>query len=115
MWAGVPDMACRGLCQESCGPIAASPVEIRLLAEHGVRIEADPIKALASAFSGAPVPDCPALVDGRCSVYDVRPTICRLWGAVPEMQCPWGCVPIGGMLPAGVGQALLEAAETATT
>jgi Fe-S-cluster containining protein len=21
----------------------------------------------------------PALVDGRCSVYDVRPMICRVW------------------------------------
>jgi Fe-S-cluster containining protein len=36
---------------------------------------------------------CPALIDGRCSVYDDRPTICRLWGATQSMRCPHGCTP----------------------
>lgn len=36
---------------------------------------------------------CPALRDGRCSVYDDRPTICRLWGATTSMPCPHGCAP----------------------
>jgi hypothetical protein len=51
---------------------------------------------------------CPALKDGRCSVYDVRPTLCRLWGVVEDMPCPWGCVPDGGRLPSIIGQALLD-------
>jgi len=36
---------------------------------------------------------CPALVNGLCSVYAVRPLICRLWGVVREMACPFGCKP----------------------
>jgi Fe-S-cluster containining protein len=36
---------------------------------------------------------CPALRDGRCSVYADRPTICRLWGATKSMPCPHGCTP----------------------
>lgn len=42
---------------------------------------------------GRDVEVCPALVENRCTVYDVRPTICRLWGAGPGMACPWGCEP----------------------
>jgi hypothetical protein len=30
---------------------------------------------------------------GKCKVYSIRPTICRLWGLVRKMACPWGCVP----------------------
>lgn len=33
------------------------------------------------------------MVDGRCSVYVVRPLLCRLWGMVDKMRCPHGCVP----------------------
>jgi hypothetical protein len=36
---------------------------------------------------------CPALHEGRCRVYDDRPTICRLWGATESMPCPHGCTP----------------------
>lgn len=43
---------------------------------------------------------CPMLIDGKCSVYDSRPTICRLWGATERMRCRWGCVPDYGWLSA---------------
>lgn len=51
---------------------------------------------------------CPALVDGRCSVYDDRPMICRLYGTVEVMRCPYGCVPKGGFLPHEVGTRLVR-------
>lgn len=31
--------------------------------------------------------------DGACSVYVDRPLICRLWGVVETMPCPFGCRP----------------------
>lgn len=37
--------------------------------------------------------NCTMLKHGRCSVYSARPVICRLWGVVPSMPCPWGCKP----------------------
>jgi len=44
---------------------------------------------------------CPLLVEGRCSVYALRPAICRGFGSVaePRMACPFGCVPAGGAMP----------------
>lgn len=36
---------------------------------------------------------CSLLRDDRCSVYDIRPSICRLWGLVESMPCLWGCKP----------------------
>lgn len=37
---------------------------------------------------------CPALdFVGRCSVYEHRPMICRLWGLVEDMPCHYGCKP----------------------
>ena len=32
-------------------------------------------------------------VNKRCTVYAVRPMICRLWGVTTDMACPWGCQP----------------------
>lgn len=32
-------------------------------------------------------------VHRRCTVYAVRPMICRLWGVTTDMACPWGCQP----------------------
>lgn len=119
VWAKVPDVGCKGLCAESCGPIGASRLEVRLLQRRGVRLE--DVTTVVMRWvrlmegedpevrpAGELVEDCPALVDGRCSVYDVRPTICRLWGAVENMPCPWGCVPEGGHLDTEEGFAILN-------
>lgn len=105
LYAQVPDIpACRGLCSDSCGPIALTT------AIHEVeRIERVSSREL-SCGAGA---SCSMLTaDRRCSVYEDRPMICRLWGAVENMKCPYGCVPEGGWLGADEGLALLvEALE----
>jgi len=93
----VPDVGCKGLCAESCGSVAMAPVEQRRIAGYGVRLP------LMAAFTDS----CPALVAGRCSVYEVRPMVCRLWGAVEGMPCPYGCAPAGGLLADVDGQRLL--------
>lgn len=81
LYARLPMIKCQGKCQASCGPIGMS------FAEHARMI----------AVNGAPLPranlTCPFLSDGRCSVYAVRPMICRLWGLVKVMRCPHGCLP----------------------
>jgi uncharacterized protein len=89
LWAQVPEVHCKGLCADYCGPIDASVVERRLLRERGVRLRALP---LIEVGTGRARP-CPALVDGRCTVYDIRPLICRIWGAVRRLQCEHGCEP----------------------
>ena len=96
-WASVPTMHCKGLCQDACGPIDASTAERELLSGRGVDLP-DAATALRAWLVSGGKYTCPALVDGRCSAYDVRPTICRLWGAVEGMPCPYGYVPTGGRL-----------------
>lgn len=105
LYSQVPSVNCKGLCSGCCGPIDASLRE----------------RAFFERETGKPFPDasevlrskdmqCPMLKDSRCSVYENRPMLCRLWGAVPEMPCPFGCEPTltseeGGrlMLETGVG------------
>ena len=84
MYASLPTVVCKGLCAESCGPIACS------------QAEADRMEAAA----GRPLEFARRLTCGyldqgnrRCTVYVVRPMICRLWGVAKEMRCPWGCEP----------------------
>ena len=36
---------------------------------------------------------CPMLKDNKCSIYDKRPLICRLYGVVENMKCRFGCKP----------------------
>ena len=87
----IPEVSCKGLCQDSCGPIAMSVEEDRRIRELGTSIP--PMTASLAAIERGEDYYCPALVDGRCSVYDVRPTICRLWAATETMPCPHGCTP----------------------
>lgn len=98
LYGEVPEVSCRGLCTDSCGSVAMAPLEQRRIAGKG-RV----LLPLLGAFEES----CPALQDGRCEVYEVRPMVCRLYGAVEGMRCPYGCEPEGGHLPDREGQRLL--------
>lgn len=78
----VPDVKCKGKCAECCGPILCGGAEWARIV---------PLAGAVAAIGGDL--SCPLLKDGRCSVYAVRPLICRLWGAVKAMRCPHGCRP----------------------
>jgi len=86
LYASLPSVPCKGLCQASCGPIDAcvGPVEREMAG------------GLDLAVMEWPPAACPMLTeDGKCSKYENRPYICRAWGAIdhPDMTCPWGCRP----------------------
>jgi hypothetical protein len=84
----LPRIACAGKCQDSCGPVPMSRAEER----HFRLAGADVPDVLAMLRSGNLA--CPHLDPfGRCSVYAIRPMICRLWGMVEKMRCPHGCTP----------------------
>lgn len=105
----IPNVECRGKCIESCGPISMSKAERRTLTAHGVNIP--PIADAVAAVEKGEDYYCPALRDGRCSVYDDRPTICRLWGATESMRCPHGCTPADALTQAESHRILRLAAE----
>jgi Fe-S-cluster containining protein len=97
IYRSVPTVKCKGLCSESCGPIMMSPEEHRRVEEAGVDIM-PPDELLQLALLHDFLPVCPALVNNRCSVYEVRPLICRLWGAAESLPCPYGCEVTPGLL-----------------
>lgn len=100
LYARVPDVKCKGLCADACGPIAASAHEVRRLeAAAGKLLEYDADLR------------CSMLTDdNRCGAYDARPLICRLWGAVRNLPCPHGCTPHNAM-PDRQARAMLAEAQ----
>jgi hypothetical protein len=91
LYAEIPVVPCRGLCVDSCGPISMSRAEADRVRAHGIEIP--PMTDALEAIERGEDYYCPALRDGRCGVYEDRPTICRLWGATESMPCPHGCTP----------------------
>jgi len=109
LYAQVPAIpGCKGLCHTSCGPIEMSNRERQKIRDrHGVDIPELPRGPRLLLTVIAPK-TCPALTPlNRCGVYDDRPMLCRLWGAVENLPCVYGCVPDGGRLPNVDGAALL--------
>ena len=80
--AGIPSFDCKSGCSECCGPVIMSCLEWERICE---RLGCEPKGDWTTL-------NCPMLKDGRCSVYDIRPTICRLFGVVKgKLLCPHGC------------------------
>lgn len=78
----LPTIQCQGKCSESCGPILMSDAEEKRI-----------VDAVGHEPDFGPDLKCNLLQCNRCSVYEIRPLICRLWGLVKAMRCPFGCVP----------------------
>lgn len=90
----VPVIDCVGRCRTTCTVIEMSDRERTRIAEHGVTIP----PLTRSAVHTDPKP-CAALGPlGQCTVYEIRPMICRLWGAVEDLPCVYGCQPTGEYL-----------------
>lgn len=99
LYATLPRVDCQRQCQEACGPILMSRVEwLRVLRQSGGR------RTMREACT------CPMLRRGACAVYAVRPLICRLYGLVERMRCPFGCVP-ARWVSDDEARTLLEAAQ----
>lgn len=105
VYASLPDINCKGLCWNSCGPIDMSDAERERIVNLGVEI---PLftedRARRWAANGKGDLYCPALSFGAheggmgCTVYEVRPLICRVWGlGEDDMKCPHGCERTGSL------------------
>lgn len=86
LYAELPTIECKGKCWDACGPIFMSKYEWRRILRHP-RLKGKPEPRMRSDFS------CPLLTNNRCMVYRHRPMICRLWGIVESLPCPWDCKP----------------------
>jgi Fe-S-cluster containining protein len=82
LYAELPTIDCQRQCFDSCGPIWMSRVEWQRI-----------VKRVGREPRGGPDLVCPMLRDRACTVYSIRPLICRLWGVCEGLECPWGCQP----------------------
>jgi Fe-S-cluster containining protein len=95
VYGKVPRLDCQGKCQEYCCPVG----------DTVTAVERDRMaKAAGYEPNGLdwrnPEARCNMLgADGRCTVYAVRPIICRIWGVTDDMRCPHGCKPVAYLAP----------------
>jgi Fe-S-cluster containining protein len=71
-----------GLCSDQCALVPVTYQELSL-----IEMAAGKRNIIVSNT-------CPYLEKGKCTVYEVRPTVCRLWGIVKKMPCEYGCTTI---------------------
>lgn len=109
IYRSVPQVECKGLCHDTCGPIEVTSTERARIAARGVVIP--PADSALVNLLDNPGYTCPALVDKRCSVYEDRPLICRFWGAVQSLPCPHGCTVTPGLLMDAGARSLMRRAE----
>jgi Fe-S-cluster containining protein len=87
LYAELPTIACQGMCWDSCGPIEMTVAERERISRAGVDIPQGSYLRDGPAL-------CPALTMlHQCSVYEIRPLICRIWGMTRRMRCNFGCKP----------------------
>lgn len=97
----IPSFGCRLGCADCCGLVVWTYREhqaLRAYLKERERKEAKPNPAEPLT--------CPYVESGQCSVYEVRPLLCRLYGTVAGMQCPHGCRP-ACLLDAATEEALM--------
>jgi hypothetical protein len=83
LYAELPTIDCKQLCQDCCGSIGMASTEFDRIKEY---MGFTPHTVEGSDY-------CPLLKNGDCTCHPVRPTICRLWGVAATMPCPYGCRP----------------------
>lgn len=91
----LPKLKCKGLCVESCSLIKVGTIERKRITKLKGQDPFLPESDMLEFVKNNP-PDtwkCSLLKDGKCSIYAVRPLICRLFGLVKKMRCPFGCEP----------------------
>lgn len=91
----IPTVQCKGLCKDSCSFIKLGKKEYDyLVKELGLEFMSnDEILEVLQSDGIGVKSQCKCLKEGKCSIYQDRPGICRLFGVVKKMTCPFGCKP----------------------
>lgn len=79
--AVIPEMQCDENCGLCCGAVFCTQSEYEAIKEYIATNNIIPVKNGIT---------CPFYQNGKCSIYDVRPLVCRLYGHVDMMICPKG-------------------------
>lgn len=95
IYRNLPKINCKQLCDSSCSIIPVGELEVKRVTELlGYNPFPTPEKMLEMLQKKKPCEfTCSLLKEGKCSIYRVRPLICRLFGLTKKMKCPFGCIP----------------------
>jgi Fe-S-cluster containining protein len=111
----VPEVACRGLCHNTCTSVDATALEREAIQDrHGIDLgPAIPSAQLRRLDDRGELPRCAALsAVNTCRVYADRPLICRLYGAEESLPCEHGCLPVNrGFLTTETGTDMIRSVE----
>lgn len=92
IYARIPDARCKGLCADACSSIPVAEVELQQLETWTGRPLAVDRESFAPAIMISNIGEpCPLLVIGRCTAYEKRPAVCRLYGVAQGLKCGHGC------------------------
>ncbi len=104
IWSCIPEINCKKECSTLCKINHVFSLKVdNLLMKKDLQNQFVPLPNIYETLENgidhkfhksSSCCNCPYLENGLCSVYDVRPTICRLYGAMGE--CPYGCQPKHG-------------------
>lgn len=92
--ATVPSFKCKPGCADCCGPIQYSRLEFyRCVKASGHSL--DQVREQIKKNAARDDHHCPFLnrKSNQCSIYAVRPAICRIFGTTPQLRCPHGYAP----------------------
>jgi len=100
LYATLPTLECQQKCQACCCTFGMSRLELRRIEQRVGPLEVTQHRVLddvhgkeLGVHQTLKCAVCPMLKEGLCSIYDIRPAICRLWGLTERMACPHGCKP----------------------
>lgn len=91
---GVPQFKCLDGCHDCCGPVVMSRLEwLRIIRRVG-RSEKDLQKEATNRIEAGNF-ECIFLGESGCNIYDIRPAVCRVFGASEHrrLTCPHGAKP----------------------
>lgn len=90
----IPSFKCKEGCADCCGPIQLSRLEYLRCMKASGRTVKDVRQHMARNLKHK-IYQCPLLnkKTNHCSVYEVRPVICRIFGVVKDLPCPHGYGP----------------------
>ena len=81
----IPDFGCSH-CHKCCGPIIWFKTEEILMQKYMKDNKIENVKWTTEEFLENEM-KCPFLKNDRCSIYQVRPIVCRLQGNIPDLPC----------------------------
>lgn len=84
----LPKMNCKGHCWDSCGPVPIRTLEEKIIRKFLKRKHLPFKEGMGNTLV------CPYLSqDRKCSIYQARPLVCRIWGMAKRLPCNYGCKP----------------------